>query len=155
MSEFLRHIVATLAYRAGKVLLGAPAGFSEFRAAPGSRSAGEILAHLCDLFQWAAGLAEGRHEWNVSAVGAWEADSARFFALLERFDAGLAASPPSQELAEKLFQGPIADALTHVGQIAMLRRLAGFPIKGENYFVAKIEAGRLGAGQASAVVEFD
>jgi hypothetical protein len=155
MEDMLRHTVATLAYRAGKALRGAPPEFSAFRPAEGSRSAGQILAHLCDLFQWASGLAEGRHEWKVSAVGSWEADTARSFSLLEKFDRGLAVSPPAAELAGKLFQAPIADALTHVGQIAMLRRLAGCPIRGENYFTAKIEAGRAGANQAAAVVEFD
>src|SRR6185437_8491956 len=135
MEELLRHTVATLAYRAGKALRGARPEFSAFRPAEGARSAGEILAHLCDLFQWASGLAEGRHEWNISTPGTWADDSARFFSYLEKFDRGLGASPPDAELANKLFQGPIADALTHVGQISMLRRLAGAPVRGENYFV--------------------
>ena len=61
---------------------------------------------------------------------------------------------PLSEGPARLFQGPVADALTHVGQIAMLRRMAVCPISGENYFVAQIETGRVGADQAAAVREF-
>ena len=151
---FLRHTVATLAYRGGKVLRGAPAEFSGFRAAPGSRSAGEVLAHLGDLLDWTVVLAEGEHVWRDSPAVAWEAGSARFFDGLGRIDARLAASPLRCP-AEKLFQGPIADAFTHVGQIAMLRRLAGAPVRGENYFKAPIAAGRVGPEPLEPGLEFD
>ncbi|MBS1857099.1 MAG: hypothetical protein JST11_17140 [Acidobacteria bacterium] len=148
----LRHTVATLAYRAAKVLRGTPAGFSTFAgAAP--QTPGRILAHLCDLFDWALHLADGSHKWNDTAPGAWEDDCARFFAALEAFDRRLAAGAPACD-AGRLFQGPIADALTHVGQLAMLRRLAGIPMKGENYFRAEIVTGRCGADQPAPRAEF-
>src|SRR5947208_15001637 len=119
----LRHTVATLAYRARKPLTGAPADFSTFvGSAP--RTPGKILAHLCDLFDWALSLANGAEAWKNSDVGPWEEDVARFFANLEAFDQRLAANTPIGCEPERLFQGPIADALTHVGQLAMLRRLA-------------------------------
>lgn len=146
----LRHAVATLAYRGGKALRGAPAGFAGY----GSRTPGEILAHVCDLFDWALTLADGKQAWHNSQPQAWDADIARFFAGLEAFDRRLASDVPLCAEPEQLFQGPVADALTHVGQIAMLRRLAGCPITGENYFVAKIETGRLGADQAAPVKQF-
>jgi hypothetical protein len=149
----LRHAVATLAYRAGKVLRGAPEEFSNFAlAAP--QTPGRILAHLCDLFDWALTLANGAQQWRNSEVGSWEADSARFFETLQAFDRRLADATPLGCDPERLFQGPVADALTHVGQIAMLRRLAGVPISGENYFVAKVSVGRSGADQAAPVYEF-
>ena len=151
--EMLRHTVATLAYRACKALRGAPADFSDFAgAAP--RTPGRILAHLCDLFDWALSLANGAQQWKNSAVGPWDEDVARFFATLEAFDRRLAATAPLACDPERLFQGPVADALTHVGQIAMLRRLAGVPIKGENYFVANVSTGTVGPDQASPVREF-
>jgi len=141
--QFLRHTVATLRYRGSKALRGAPDGFSDFRAAEGSRTAGEILAHIGDLFDWAGRLAkEGKHEWHDSAPLPWEQATQRFFTGLAEFDAHLASSLPLQAPAERLFQGPIADALTHVGQISMLRRLAGAPVPGENYFRAEIGAQR-------------
>lgn len=151
----LRHALATLAYRGGKVLRGVPEGFSEFRAGPGSRSAGEILAHLGDLFDWAAHLGEGEHVWQPRPPGDWSADVDRFFAGLAAADARLASGVPLRVPEEKLFQGPVADALTHVGQIALLRRLAGSPVRGENYFKAEIAAGRVGREQASPRREFD
>jgi hypothetical protein len=153
--EFLRHTVATLAYRGGKAVRGAPASFSDFPASPGSRTAGQILAHVNDLLAWALHLAEGRHVWEESPPGGWEEDAVKFHAGLERLDARLASGEPLRCSPEKLFQGPIADALTHVGQIAMLRRMAGAPMRGENYFKADIRAGRVGAEQPPSRVEFD
>jgi hypothetical protein len=146
----LRHTVATLAYRGGNALRGAPAEFASY----GSRTPGQILAHICDLFDWALSITDGKETWHNSEPQSWDADIARFFALLEAFDRRLASGVPLSVEPELLFQGPVADALTHVGQIAMLRRMAGCPASGENYFVAKIEAGRVGADQAAPVVEF-
>lgn len=154
--QFLRHTLATLAYRGGKALRGVPESFGEFRAAAGSRSAAEILAHVGDLLDWALVYAtEGRHEWHDRPATTWQADTTRFFDGLEALDAFLASDTALGLSAEKLFQGPIADALTHVGQIAMLRRLAGVPVRGENYLRADIVAGRVGAKQSTARREFD
>ena len=152
--QLLRHTLATLAYRGGKALRGAPAGFTDFRPAPGSRSAGEILAHIGDLLDWGLSLARGKQAWNDSKPRSWDEDTARFFAGLKAFDDYL-ASNESREPAAKLFQGPIADAFTHVGQIGMLRRLAGGPVRGENYHKADIQPGRVGAEQAEPKREFD
>jgi hypothetical protein len=153
--QMLRHTVATLAYRGGKAVRGAPDAFASFTACPGARTPAQILAHVGDLFDWACALADGRHEWHNSEPLPWDAEVARFFAGLERFDRRLADGEPLGHPPEKLFQGPVADALTHVGQIAMLRRIAGAPIRGENYFKADIQAGRVGAEQAQSRVEFD
>lgn len=153
--ELLRHTVATLAYRGGKAVRGAPDGFAEFRAAEKTRTPAQILAHVSDLLDWALALAEGRHEWHDSALLPWDQEVARFLAGLEAFDAYLASGQQLGSSAEKLFQGPIADALTHIGQIAMLGRLAGAPVKGENYFRAEIVAGRVGPEQAAPVREFE
>ena len=153
--ELLRHTVATLAYRGAKAVRGAPAGFESFRPAPGSRSAGEILAHIGDLLDWALSLAHGAHVWHDSAPQPWEQDVNRFFAALAAFDDALARAGTPGCSDGALFQGPIADALAHVGQIAMLRRLAGSPVRGENYFKADIQIGRVGADQAPSRVEFD
>ncbi len=151
----LRHTVATLAYRAAKALRDAPAQFSGFRAGEGSRSAGEILAHVGDLLDWALWLARGEKRWQDSKPQSWSEDTERFFAALTAFDQYLASGAELHTTAEKLFQGAVADALTHVGQIAMLLRLAGARVRGENYYVAKIEAGRTGPDQIAPVSEFD
>lgn len=153
--QLLRHTLATLAYRGGKALRGAPADFATFRAAPDSRSAGEILAHVCDLFDWAILLSAGRHVWTDGPVLPWEEGCARFFAGLEAFERTLETEEPLAAPEEKLFQGPIADAFTHIGQIALLRRLAGSLVRGENYFKAEIVAGRVGPDQAAPKRELD
>ncbi len=153
--ELLRHTVATLAYRGGKAVTGAPPEFKDFRVAEGARTPGEILAHIGDLLDWALSIAVGKQTWHNSTPLPWEVETARFFAALEAFDSYLASDQPLGSPVEKLFQGPIADALTHVGQITMLRRIAGGPIKGENYYRAEIESGRVGADQSSRRVEFD
>jgi hypothetical protein len=151
----LRHTLATLAYRGGKAIRGAPADFSGFRAADGTRTPGQILAHIGDLLEWALKLADGKMEYRQTPPQTWEQDTARFFRALEALDARLASHEPLGFPAEKLFQAPIADALTHVGQISILRRMAGAPVRGENYFKAEITEGRVGAGQAAPGFEFD
>jgi hypothetical protein len=154
MEDLLRHTLATVAYRGGKALRGAPAEFADYQASPGGRTPIEILAHMGDLFDWALKLADGKHEWNAAVPLPWDQEVARFFDALDALDRRLATGEPLGHPAEKLFQGPIADALTHVGQIAMLRRMAGCAMRGENYFKASIAAGRVGADQAAAAFEF-
>jgi hypothetical protein len=153
--EVLRHTLATLAYRCGKAVLNAPAGFDQFRAADKTRTPGEILAHIGDLLDWALCLAKGEYVWRDSTPLPWEQEVARFFFAVQEFDTCLASEAPLGSTVERLFQGPIADALTHVGQIAMLRRIAGSPIKGENYFKAEIVAGQTGPEQSAKRIEFD
>lgn len=151
----LRHTVATLAYRAAKALRGAPAPFADFKASASSRTPVQILAHMGDLFDWALTMADGKAVWHDSTPRAWDDEVARFFAALERFDARLADGRPLANSSSKIFAGPIADALTHTGQINFLRRMSGAPVKGESYFRADIETGRVGRDQAPAKVEFD
>jgi hypothetical protein len=151
----LRHTLATLAYRGGKAVRGAPETFAAYRVGPESRTPGQILAHIGDLLDWALSLAKGQQVWNGSPPRAWEADVERFHAAAAALDAYLASDAPLGSPSAKIFQGPIADALTHVGQIALLRRLAGTPVRSENFFLATIESGRVGSDQLPAVQEFD
>jgi hypothetical protein len=153
--DMLRHTVATLAYRGGKVVAKVPPDFATFRAAETSRTAGEILAHIGDLLDWSLQVAKGDYVYQEVAPRLWEEDVGRFFAALQELDTYLASPAPLGYPAEKIFQGPIADALTHIGQIALLRRLAGIPVRGENYFKAYIVTGRVGKEQSAQRVEFD
>lgn len=153
--DLLRHTVATLAYRGGKAVANAPEGFDQFHANESTRTPGQILAHIGDLLDWGLSIARGKQTWNDSTPLPWNDEIARFFAALDAFDSYLASDEPLHAPEEKLFQGPVADALTHVGQIAILRRIAGGPIRGENYFRAEIEAGRVGSDQSAKRIEFD
>lgn len=150
--ELLRHTVASLAYRAARALDDAPDTFATFDGC--GRLPVQILAHMGDLFDWALSAVQGSERWHNSTPLRWPDEKARFFTTLEAFDKYLASDQPMHAAAEALFQGPIADGLTHVGQIAMMRRLAGSPTCGENFFVAKVAAGQVGVHQPAAVQPF-
>ena len=152
----LRHMVATLAYRASKALRNAPPPFAEFRASPTSRTPLQILTHMGDLFDWALSIAQDRTEWHDATPMPWDLEVSRFFTALSAFDAHLASDAPLPiATIEKLVQGPVADALTHTGQLTMLRRASGSPVRGESYARAEIVTGRTGAEQAAPKWEFD
>jgi hypothetical protein len=151
--QFLRHTLATLAYRCGKTLRDAPENFATYSG--GTRPPAKILAHIGDLMDWAVSMAIGKQTWRDSEPLPWPQEVERFYATVKKFDDALVSDKPLAVAVEKLFQGPVADALTHTGQLAMLRRMAGCPVKGENYFVADVSAGRVGKEQAAAKKEFD
>lgn len=153
--ELLRHSLATLAYRGGKAVRGAPDSFGAFHLAATSRTPVQILAHIGDLLDWALSIARGQETWRESPPLAWPDEVSRFYDGLARLDAQLVAEDPKGASVEQLFQGPIADALTHVGQLTLLRRLAGSPVRGENYMRAEIAAGRVGPQQERARREFE
>ena len=152
--ELLRHTVATLAYRAGKAIRGAPEGFAAYSTGEKGRTPAKILAHMGDLMDWALSLAKGKQEWHDSTPLPWAEEVARFHKSLKALDDYLASGEPLAEPPEKIFQGAVADALTHTGQINILRRLAGCPIRAENYHRADIVAGRVGAEQTPPAREF-
>lgn len=152
--ELLRHALATLAYRGGKAIRNAPEGFAEFHVDEGVRAPGPILAHIGDLMDWGLSIAKGDRTWRDSKPTAWEKEVERFFASLKKFDDYLASSEPVHTTPEKLLQGPVADALTHVGQLAMLRRIGGEAMKSESYYDADIAGGRVGAEQTKPKFEF-
>jgi hypothetical protein len=153
--QLLRHSVATVAYRSAKALRDSPSHFASYHIGDKTRTPAQILAHMGDLFDWALSIARGNQTWHDSTPLPWDAEIERFFASLKKFDDFLDSSEPLHASAEGLFQGPVADAFTHVGQIAMLRRLASSPIKGENYFRAEIAAGRISLEQSAPRREFE
>jgi len=153
--ELLRHTVATVAYRGGKAVRDAPASFATYGGDGSPRTPVKILAHIGDLYDWALSQARGAEAWSDSTPLDWDREVERFFAALERFDDYLASDAPLAVTPERLFQGAVADSLAHVGQLAMLRRLAGAKMKSENYSRADIVAGRVGADQTPPKREFD
>lgn len=153
--DLLRHALATIAYRGGKALRDVPPDFANFSAGETTRTPIAILAHIGDLLGWSLSIAKGKREFTPVAPEGWDQEVKRFFTALGDFDQYLASGAPLACSVKNLFQAPIADALTHVGQIAMLRRMAGTPMRAENYFVAKIAAGTVGEDQPPAVFEFD
>ena len=151
----LRHTLATVAYRGGKAVRAAPESFASYSPDGTPRTPLKILAHIGDLFDWALSQAKGAEAWSDSTPLEWDREIDRFFATLHRFDEFLASDTPLATPPERIFQGAVADALTHIGQLAMLRRLSGAKIRAENYSRAEIVAGRVGADQSAPRREFD
>ena len=152
---FLRHTLATLAYRAEKVLRDAPAGFAQSKAGAATRTPLQILTHMGDLMEWGERMARGERRWQHVACKDWGDAHRRFFAGLAALDAALAETSANDSTDEAIFQGPVADALTHVGQLAMLRGMAGAPVRPESYARATIRVGVVGPEQSAERVEFD
>ena len=150
--ELLSHTLAALAYRTTRVLDGAPDHFAGFAGAV--RMPVQILAHMGDLLDWSFSAALGKERWHTSQPLVWKQEKERFFQSLGALDAFLASGGELKAPIERLMQGPIADAFSHVGQLAMLRRLSGSPIHGENYYVAAIAAGQVTADQPARVQPF-
>lgn len=154
---FLRHTLATIAYRAGKTVRGTPAAFGDYRASADSPQVKAILAHMGDLMDWVLSMLQGAPRWSNSTPLEWDAEIDRFFASLAAVDDHLGSGAAIAWEPGRVFQGGLADALTHTGQLAMLRRLSGHKMKGESYAKADIEVGRVGLAQAPAnpAFEFD
>ena len=141
--EVLRHLVATVAYRGGVAVVDAPESFAEFRAYETTRTPGELLAHIGDLLEGSLHLLKGDMVYLTSTPLPWKDEVTRFFSAVKNLDSYLASEAPLACPVEKLVQGPIGDALTHVGQIVMLRRMSGNPIRPAAYFTAEIVAGEI------------
>lgn len=153
--QFLRHATATIAYRGAKVLRGAPPEFAHFKAGPTTRTPLELLAHIGDLLEVSGARLRGPAQWKTATPDTWENQVARFHAALASIDAALDSDAPIDIPLGRWYQGPFADSLTHIGQLAMLRRLFGAPMKGEAYFYADIRPGRVGPDQTPADPQYE
>jgi len=153
--HLLRHAVATLAYRAEKALRDAPDSFVHYRLSASSRTPLEIVSHLGDLIEWADRMARGEYLWAPQSSPDWKTACDRFFQDLLTLDATLATATFENYSPDMIFQGPIADALTHVGQLTMIRGAASAPVRPESYARADIAVGRVGREQSGTRKEFD
>jgi hypothetical protein len=152
---FLRHTLATIAYRAAKVERDAPPGFGNFQLGKGARTPLQLLAHMSDLFDWALRMAQGNSEWIESKPQSWRKEVDRFHASLLALDRYVSSDAALSVSAEQLFQGPVSDALTHIGQLALMRRQNDSPVRSEVFVRADISAGRVGVEQPTSPFEFD
>jgi len=143
-------MVATVAYRGGLACVDAPDSFAGFRATSTTRTPGELLAHIGDLLEGSLHLLKGEMVYLTSTPLPWKDELTRFFSAVKNLDSYLASEASLACPVEKLVQGPIGDALTHVGQIVMLRRMSGNPIRPAAYFTAEIVAGEVNEETFSA-----
>lgn len=152
--ELLRHALAVLAYRASKALRDAPPEFAGYSTGAGAWTPLHLVAHLADLMAWAVTVVRGAPAYQDSMPTSWDAEVERFFAQLAELDVHFASERSIEGGCERLFAGPIADALTHVGQLALLRRMSGAPLVAESFYRAQIETGRVGLDQAPPLRSF-
>jgi hypothetical protein len=141
--ELLRHLIATIVFRWNVAIADAPSEFYDFKIDDSMRTPREILAHIGDLLEGSLMLMKGELVYLNSKPLEWTDEVSRFIAAAAAFDAYLAGNEPLHQPIEKITQGPIADALTHIGQVILLRRAAGFPVRSASYFEADIVSGEL------------
>jgi hypothetical protein len=143
----LKHFLAALAYRTQKALRGAPPDFSAFRVAPQVRTPHELIRHMDSVLGYARTFFIGGN-YRAPVLPDFAAAVAHFHETLADVAKHLEVGTEFQGItAEVLLQGPFSDAMTHVGQLAMLRRLAGSPVPPENFVFAAISATNLGPDQ--------
>ncbi|MCL6596675.1 MAG: DinB family protein [Firmicutes bacterium] len=139
----LRRLVASIGYRAARAIDGVPEAFAAFSPAPDARTPLALVEHVAELVEWSARLLEGAGEGTRAAaaprppgIASWSEATARLAAAVRRLDGAVAGADLGAADVGRIVQGPLADALTHVGQLAYLRRLAGWPMPRQNYFRA-------------------
>ena len=148
--DAIRHLLAVIAYRTSKSVRDAPASFADFKASPTTRTPVEILAHMGDLMDWGLSMTRGAPRWSDAPPQPWSAEVQRFFTAVTAWDEHLASGAPIGIEMEKLLAGPLADCLNHTGQLNLLRRVAGAPVRGESYARAPIRTGRTSLEQEPA-----
>jgi hypothetical protein len=147
--DLLRHFLAALAYRTQKALRGAPPDFSDFDPGMRARHPREILRHMTSVLGYARTFFVGG-TYRADPLDTLAAEEHRFHETLQELSALLKSETALRGIAEEqLLQGPLADAMTHAGQLALLRRLAGAPVPPENFVFAAISVDRLGPDQAA------
>lgn len=144
--ELLRHFLGAIAYRAQKALRDAPAHYPTFSAGNRVRTPTELVRHMASLMGYVRTFFEGG-TFTAEPLPSFDAEVARFHHLLEAVSALLAAGARCSITTEQLLQGPFADVMTHVGQLAMLRRLADSPVAPENFIYADIRGDRVDTAQ--------
>ena len=144
----LQHFLAALAYRTQKALRGAPSEFGDFQAGHQIRTPAELVRHMTSVLGYARTFFIGGKYWP-EALPSLQDEVARFHEMVEDLARHIEASEIWPNVSEEqLLQGPLSDAMTHAGQLALLRRMAGAPVAPENFVVADITAERLGSDQA-------
>ena len=148
--EMLRHFLASLAYRTQKALRGAPSSFGEFRVAPDVRNPRELVKHMTSVLGYARTFFIGG-EYRPASLATLDDEAVRFHAILGSLSEHFSTGDFSNMSPERFLQGPLSDAMSHAGQLAMLRRLFDVPVPPEDFIMADIQADNVSADQPDAV----
>lgn len=151
-TRIFRHTLATLAYRANRILSDAPEGFADFEAGEGVMTPRKMLNHMTIILGFAQSQLDQSEFERPTKVSDWEVEVSRFYDTVTALDkAAEKGFEAGDETILRMLQGPILDAMTHVGQLSLLRRLAGSPTPADHYIKATITVGKTGTDQAPAV----
>jgi hypothetical protein len=149
--HMLHHFLAVLAYRTQKALRGAPDSFADFEAGCEVRTPHWLVMHMTSVLGYALTRFEGG-EYRPQQLPDFQSEILRFHRKLEALAQHLEAGTPLQDTTpERMLQGPFSDAMTHAGQLAMLRRLSGSPVPPENFIAADVDPENLGPDQPAPV----
>jgi hypothetical protein len=146
----LRHFLASIAYHASKAIRDAPDGYPEIEVGAGVRTPRRILHHITGVLSYAHSFFE-HYETTYFDLEPWDTEVESFYTILGKLDESLREKAPNGVTEERLLQGPLSDSMAHVGQLLMLRRMAGSPVPSENFVYAEIKAGALGPDQPEPV----
>ncbi len=144
----LRHMLGALAYRTQKAIRDAPSDFANFRPAPGVRTPHQLIFHMTNVLGYARTFFIGG-KWGPEIHESFEEEVTRFHEMLGSLKEHLEEGTPFQDMTpERMLQGQLSDAMTHAGQLAMLRRFFGLPVPPENFIMAKVDGENIGPNQA-------
>lgn len=149
--QMLRHFLGALAYRTQKAFRGAPDSFAMFDAGGGVRTPMELVRHMASVLGYARTFFIGGTYWP-EPLETFDEEIERFHQNLADLRADIDANKPLIDITEeRMLQGPFSDAMTHAGQLAMLRRLHGDPVRSENFILADVSAENVSSNQPDPV----
>lgn len=145
VSELLRHLLATIGYRFQAAIEGAPEEYADFDPGHGVRGPRELVGHCVHVLRIARSSFEPELEPSAPVGDSWNERIALLHLELDLLDRHVdQGTPPQSWTLLQMVQGPLADVLTHIGQLALLRRLQGDPVARQSYLRAPVEARRTG-----------
>ena len=149
--QLLQHFLAALAYRTQKALREAPDHFADFRAGPTVRTPKELVRHMTGVIGYAQTMLRGG-TFAPPDLDSFDAEIDRFHAILAKLRDDFGDSALTTSISDQQFlQGPLSDAMTHAGQLAMLRRISGSPVPSENFIFADVRSDNVSRSQAAAL----
>jgi hypothetical protein len=149
-NALMRHFLASIAYHATKALKDAPNNYPDLEMGNGIRTPKMILRHISGVLTYAHSFYE-HYDSTWLDVRTWEEEVERFYYVLSKLDKSIQEKNPIGVSVEQMLQGPLSDSMEHVGQLLMLRRVAGSPVPSENFIYADIRVGVVGPDQPKPV----
>ncbi len=134
-SHFIQHFLKVLSYRFEKAIHNAAESYPKHASGHGIRTPLELLGHMNGVLEFAISSLKNQPRRNIPEQS-WQEQITLYYEKLKELNQLMQENSFDTDTLERILQGPLADAMTHIGQLAMMRRLANSAIAGENYFAA-------------------